>query len=52
MLSESSTIFTSGKDGIFPPGIPIGKANLNDSLIEVELYSSSSQTDICQYDFN
>ncbi len=43
VLSESSTIFTSGKDGIFPPGIPIGKANLNDASMEIELYSNASQ---------
>tara|TARA_B100001996_G_C18601949_1_gene570179 strand:+ start:65 stop:931 length:867 start_codon:yes stop_codon:yes gene_type:complete len=42
-LSENFTIFTSGKDGIFPPGIPIGKVNLNDNSLEVELFSSSSQ---------
>tara|TARA_B100000579_G_scaffold389291_1_gene362984 strand:- start:651 stop:1517 length:867 start_codon:yes stop_codon:yes gene_type:complete len=42
-LEESATIFTSGKDGIFPPGIPIGFSVSEDNLIYVELFSDSDQ---------
>ena len=44
VLEENSTIFTSGKDGIFPPGIPVGKAfSKDDNLAYVELFSDSDQ---------
>ena len=42
-LSGSTTIFTSGKDGIFPPGIPIGKTILDAGTIQVNLFSDSDQ---------
>ncbi len=42
-LEERATIFTSGKDGIFPPGIPVGSAVSEDNLIYVELFSDSGQ---------
>ena len=37
------TVFTSGKDGIFLPGIPIGKTIIKDSKNFVKLFSQSSQ---------
>ena len=37
------TVFTSGKDGIFVPGIPIGKTIIKDSKNFVKLFSQSSQ---------
>ena len=42
-LLETSTIFTSGKDGIFPPGIPIGKTILNEEITEINLFSDPDQ---------
>ena len=43
-ISEGVTIFTSGKDGIFPPGIPVGKTILKEEdLVSVKLFSESNQ---------
>jgi rod shape-determining protein MreC len=36
-------VFTSGKDGIFPAGIPIGKTFIKDNKVKVKLYSDSNQ---------
>ena len=35
--------FTSGKEGIFSPGIPIGKVRMVDEKIFVSLFSDISQ---------
>ncbi len=40
---EGSTVFTSGKDGIFPPGIPIGKTVFENNSVYVSLFSDSDQ---------
>ena len=37
------TVFTSGKDGIFSAGIPVGKTNIKDNEIRVKLYSDPNQ---------
>ena len=37
------TVFTSGKDGIFPPGIPVGKVVKSEDLVKVKLFSDSNQ---------
>ena len=37
------TVFTSGKDGIFLPGIPVGKTTVEDGEILVKTFSQSSQ---------
>ena len=37
------TIFTSGKDGIFLPGIPIGKTILENNKVKVRLFSDPHQ---------
>jgi len=43
-LEGDVTVFTSGKDGIFPPGIAVGKAfSEDDDLVYVELFSDSDQ---------
>tara|TARA_B100000959_G_C14972353_1_gene620245 strand:- start:1176 stop:2042 length:867 start_codon:yes stop_codon:yes gene_type:complete len=42
-LSEDITVFTSGKDGIFPPGIPIGKTIFEDGEVEVKLFADPDQ---------
>ncbi len=56
IMQEGIDVFTSGKDGIFQPGSPIGKTTLEG---EVKLFSDSSQlsfvrinlTDITKEDF-
>ena len=40
---EGLTVFTSGKDGIFIPGIPIGKTIIDDEELKVELFSDPNQ---------
>ena len=40
---EDITIFTSGKDGIFKPGIPVGKTQVDNNEIRVKLFSDTSQ---------
>ena len=37
------TVFTSGKDGVLFPGIPVGKAILDDDKISVKLFSDPDQ---------
>ena len=41
--TEGETVFTSGKDGIFTPGIPIGKTKINGSLVNVKLFTDPNQ---------
>jgi rod shape-determining protein MreC len=40
---EGLTVFTSGKDGIFIPGIPIGKTIIDDEKVKVKLFSDPNQ---------
>ena len=40
---EESTVYTSGKDGIFPNGIPIGKIFFENDEVKVKLFSESNQ---------
>ena len=42
-LSENVTVFTSGKDGIFPSGIPIGKTIFDNGEAQVKLFSDPDQ---------
>ncbi len=42
-LQENSTVYTSGKDGIFPNGIPIGRIFFKDDEVKVKLFSESNQ---------
>jgi len=37
------TIFTSGKDGVFIPGIPIGKTEIDGQDLKVKLFSDPNQ---------
>ncbi len=41
--SDNYTVFTSGKDGLFIPGIPIGKTEIADSGMRVKLFSDPNQ---------
>ena len=40
---KDDKVYTSGKEGVFAPGIPIGKTLINDSQIEVLLFSDLDQ---------
>jgi len=42
-LSDKNLVFTSGKDGIFFEGIPIGNAIFEDNKIKVKLFSDPNQ---------
>ena len=42
-VEDGDKVYTSGKEGIFSPGIPIGEVKINDQLIEVLLFSDLSQ---------
>ncbi len=37
------TVFTSGKDGIFLPGIPVGKTEMDELEVKVRLFSDPNQ---------
>ena len=41
--SKESTVFTSGKDGIFPSGIPVGKVLVEENSVNVKLFSDPGQ---------
>jgi len=42
-IKEEDKIYTSGKEGIFAPGIPIGEAKIVKDIIELHLYSELSE---------
>ena len=42
-IQEEDKIYTSGKEGIFAPGIPIGEVKIDKDIVEVELYSELSE---------
>jgi len=42
-IQEEDKIYTSGKEGIFAPGIPIGEVTIDKDIVEVELYSELSE---------
>tara|TARA_Y100000590_G_scaffold17123_1_gene20588 strand:+ start:1 stop:849 length:849 start_codon:yes stop_codon:yes gene_type:complete len=42
-IEDGDKIYTSGKEGIFSPGIPIGEARLKKEAIEVQLYSDLNE---------
>ena len=37
------TVFTSGKDGIFIPGIPVGETEIDGNDLKVKLFSDPNQ---------
>ena len=37
------TVFTSGKDGVFLPGIPVGKTEMDELNVKVKLFSDPNQ---------
>ena len=42
-INEGITVFTSGKDGIFSGGIPVGETILVDEEPKVRLFSDANQ---------
>ena len=42
-IQNGDKIYTSGKEGIFSPGIPIGEVKIEDNVIKVLLFSDLSQ---------
>ena len=42
-IQKEDKIYTSGKEGIFAPGIPIGEVTIDKDIVEVELYSELSE---------
>ena len=42
-IKNGDKVYTSGQEGIFLPGIPIGKIKLNKDIVEVILFSNLKQ---------
>ena len=42
-IENDNTVFTSGKEGLFSPGIPIGKVSVKSNLTNVLLFSDLNQ---------
>ena len=42
-IQNGDKVYTSGKEGIFSPGIPIGEVKIEDNLIKIELFSDLNQ---------
>ncbi len=42
-IQDGDKVYTSGKEGIFSPGLPIGKVKIVEGINEVELFSDLSQ---------
>ena len=49
-IQNGDKIYTSGKEGIFSPGIPIGKVKIEDNAIKVMLFSDLSQISFINVD--
>ncbi len=42
-IEDGEKVYTSGKEGIFSPGIPIGEVKIEDGIINVMLFSNLDQ---------
>jgi rod shape-determining protein MreC len=42
-IRDGNKIYTSGKEGVFSPGVPIGEVNIKDNFISVSLFSDLNQ---------
>ena len=42
-ILKDNKVYTSGKEGVFPSGIPIGKISINENQIEVLFFSDLNQ---------
>ena len=51
-IKSGNKVYTSGKEGIFSPGIPIGETKLNNNRVEVLLYSDLDQISFVNIDLD
>jgi len=51
-IQNGDKIYTSGKEGIFAPGIPIGKVIIEDNLVKVLLFSDLNQISFINVDLS
>ena len=42
-IKKDDKVYTSGKEGVFAPGVPIGTVLINDAQVEVLLFSDLDQ---------
>ena len=42
-IQSGDKVYTSGKEGIFSPGIPIGAAKIENNIVKILLFSDLSQ---------
>ena len=42
-VSDGDKVYTSGKEGIFSPGIPIGKVEIEEDINMISLFSDLNQ---------
>ena len=42
-VQDGDKVYTSGKEGIFSPGIPVGEVKIDKNSINVSLFSDLSQ---------
>ena len=49
-VSDGDKVYTSGKAGVFAPGIPVGKVKIENGSIKVLLFSDLSQTTFVNID--
>ena len=47
---DGDKVYTSGKEGIFSPGIPIGEVKIEDNQTKVKLFSDLSQVSFVNID--
>ena len=49
-IQNGDKIYTSGKEGIFEPGVPIGKVIIEDNLVKILLFSDLNQISFINVD--
>ena len=49
-VKNGDKIYTSGKEGIFSPGIPVGAVQIKDNIVEIVLFSDLSQISFVNVD--
>ena len=49
-IQNGYKVYTSGKGGIFTPGIPIGEVAVEDKMIKVSLFSDLNQVTFANVD--
>ena len=51
-IQDGDKVYTSGKEGIFSPGIPIGEVKVKDNVVSVSLFSDLSQITFVNVDLS